>query len=225
MEKETHLVVGHRGEVGAAVWLLLRKKFIVEGLDHKVNFEPEGKFNFIHICIPYGDSFIQSYNKVRERYLSPNGIIIIHSTVPVGTSSSLGAVHSPIRGLHPNLLGGLRTFTKFFGGARSIEAAVPFEELNLHVHCHSDARTTEALKLWSTEQYKRDIETQKEIHAYCEKHNLPFDIVYSAANDTYNKGYAALEKPHFRRPILVHQQGPIGGHCVLPNHELLKKSL
>src|SRR5690606_40778498 len=49
-----------------------------------------------------------------QRYAAEHGaeLVVVHSTVPVGTCDANGWVHSPVRGRHPNLVGGLRKFVK-----------------------------------------------------------------------------------------------------------------
>lgn len=84
-----------------------------------------------------------------------------------------------------------------------------------------DARITEALKLWDTAQLGVSVLLEKEIHRWCEAHNVPFEWVYSHANETYNTGYRLNGKKHYQRPILEHRPGPIGGHCVMRNAMLL----
>jgi hypothetical protein len=227
---KSHLVIGCKGQVGSAVMELLSGKFQVVGVDLDTP-APVGDFDVLHICIPfYGqpdslegsrESFTHTVRGYQRRNGFDNALVIIHSTVPLGTSAKLGAVHSPVRGVHPNLLEGLRTFVKYFGGPRAEEAAGYFAECGLVCRTVKSARDTEALKLWDTTQYGLNIILEKSIHSYCEEHGLDFDTVYTDANRTYNQGFYALGKPEYSKYILEHVDGPIGGHCVLPNCELL----
>jgi UDP-N-acetyl-D-mannosaminuronate dehydrogenase len=130
-------------------------------------------------------------------------------------------VHSPIRGVHPHLAKGIKTFVKYFGGKKAKEAAKVFERLGVKTKVFKDARTTEAIKLWDTSQYGRLIMLEKEIHQWCKENKIDFDAVYTQANKDYNTGYVALGRPEVVRPYLKHMPGPIGGHCVTPNSKLL----
>ena len=65
------------------------------------------------------------------------------------------------------------------------------------------------------------ITLQKEIHDYCKKNKVDFDIIYTLGNSTYNDGYRKLGRPEVARPYLKHMDGPIGGHCVIPNAHLI----
>lgn len=215
------LVIG-LGEVGKALFEVLEGA--VCGID-KDDVYQDVRFDVIHVCIPYSPKFHQTVKDYVHDYLAPDGLVIIHSTVPVGESRSHGAVHSPIRGVHPRLAQGIRTFVKFFGGSRAGEAAEIFQRLGIECRTTSKSETTEALKLWDTTYYGWCIVFEKAVKAYCEKHALDFDVVYRQANLTYNNGYAWLGRCDVWRPVLNHVDGPIGGHCVIPNARLLGGSI
>ena len=122
------LIVGY-GEVGRGLAEVLKQKGKVwildpnKSLKHNNNWPK--KFYAIHICIPFSNSFSQAVRGIKKKY--GYEILIIHSTVPVGTSDKLGAVHSPIRGDHPNLAKGIKTFVKYVGGKNSQAAAKLFK--------------------------------------------------------------------------------------------------
>lgn len=209
-----HLIVGY-GEVGKALHEVLDEALYVDPI---LGCTWDGSFvDVVHISIPYSDKF----NEIVEDYKTFGNLVIVHSSVPVETCDSLGVVHSPIRGVHPYLAEGIRTFVKYFGGERATEAALIFAKLGLNVKIFDKARTTEALKLWDTTQYGRLIMMEKEIHQWCLDHNIDFDSIYTEANRDYNEGYTKLGMQHVVRPYLKHMEGPIGGHCVMPNTKLL----
>ena len=83
------------------------------------------------------------------------------------------------------------------------------------------SENTESQKLWETTQYGWFIILEKEIYKWCQKNNLDFDIIYNQANKTYNEGYSKLGMKNVIRPILKQANGKIGGHCIIPNCELL----
>lgn len=116
---------------------------------------------------------------------------------------------------------GIRTFTKFFGGERAEEAADIFRKLGIKCTTTPRAQDTEALKLWDTTYYGWNIVFEKAVKEYCDDHGLDFDIVYTQANRSYNRGYSTLGMMNVQRPVLEHRPGPIGGHCVIPNAEIL----
>jgi nucleoside-diphosphate-sugar epimerase len=215
----TQLVIGSKGQVGSALIEVLSEKYEVSGID--INESIPHQFDVLHICIPYNDRFDSATATYIEQYLAPDGLVIIHSTVPLGTSAKFNAVHSPIRGVHPNLAGGIRTFTKFFGGPRAAEAAWIFAQLGIEAVTSPRAEDTEAMKLWDTTYYGWNIVFEKAVKAYCDKHGLDFRVVYTWANEGYNEGYAKLGMSNVQRPVLKDYPGKIGGHCVIPNARLL----
>lgn len=210
-----HLVIG-AGEVGQAIANFLECD-TYDTDPHKTTsaFQPE--YKYLHICYPYSDNFEKSVMAYSERY-RPR-LIIIHSTVPIGTSRKLNAVHSPVKGVHPQLVKGLQTFVKYFGGDKAHEAAALFPGLT--TECYEKQETTEAIKLWETTQYGFFIILEKAIYEFCRKNGLDFDEVYTIPNIDYNLGYTKLGRTEVVRPFLKHIPGKIGGHCVIPNARLL----
>lgn len=215
-----NLVIG-AGEVGTAIAGLLR----TTGLDVAlvdVDHHPLGPGSMLHVAFPWSDRFVEAVEEYQAMH--EPALTVIHSTVPVGTSARLGAVYSPVRGRHPHLLESLRTFPKFFAGARAREAAVPFELAGTPIRLLSDPAEAEAGKLFELAQFGLQVAVEKHVHAWCSARGLDPDVVYSQFASTYNAGYRALGEPQFVRPVLEHVEGPIGGHCVVPGSALLEES-
>lgn len=220
----THLVIGCKGQIGSALHTVLSEHYQnTDGIDLGV-VSNRRCFDVIHICIPYTEEFNLFVRDYVGKYGCTDTLVIIHSTVPVGTSRKHRAVHSPMRGVHPNLVQGIKTFTKFFGGPKALEARQLFSFMGIDTVATSNSDNTEALKLWDTTYYGWNLVFEKDIHAYCEKHGLDYDLVYTLANRTYNDGYRELGMGEVVRPVFKHVDGPIGGHCVLPNATLLTDS-
>jgi hypothetical protein len=221
-----HLVAG-LGEVGTAMFEVLSTEYDVDGVDpgRGINGCSAGA-KVLHVCFGHHDKFVDAVQMLQARF-KPE-LTIVHSTVPVGTTAKIpDAVHSPIRGVHPNLAAGIRLFPKHFGGPRAKEAAAFFRDLGIDFRTYDDSRITEALKLWDTTQYGWMIILEKEMHAWCEeifgeKALEVMDRIYRQANAEYNEVYRDLGRPEVARPMLKHQPGPIGGHCVMPNADLLE---
>src|SRR5690606_41264469 len=101
-----HLVIG-AGEVGTALHTVLNTRDVCEIRD----VDPiDYRADVIHIAFPWSDAFVEHV----QRYAAEHGaeLVVVHSTVPVGTCDANGWVHSPVRGRHTNLVGGLRKFVK-----------------------------------------------------------------------------------------------------------------
>lgn len=207
-----NLVIG-LGQIGSAIRSILK----CDGID--LGNHTKKHYDVIHICIPYSKTFVKSVRKYQKLF-TPK-ITVIHSTVPVGTSDKLGAVYSPCRGKHPNLEKGIRTFEKLFAGKQAKKASHIFLSKGIKVKIHKDTKTAEAFKLWDTTQYGFNIILEKEIHKYCTKNKLDFDVIYTWGNETYNKGYKKLGHPEYTKYVLKHVDGKLGGHCVVQNTPLL----
>jgi UDP-N-acetyl-D-mannosaminuronate dehydrogenase len=232
MSKEKVLVVG-LGEVGYALYELLKEsgEFDVYGFDldvkrlRKITGEtmlPE-KVHVMHICYPckQQEEFIQTtlrYIKSFEPKLT-----IINSTVPPGTTQEIytrsqkPVVHSPIRGMHKSLemmKNDIRFWKKYIGGTTtsSAEAAKDhFEKLGLKVKILKSSIETELAKLFETTYRAFMIACFQEMHRISRHYNADFDQVVDMLEDIHR---LRLNKP-------LHYPGVIGGHCLIPNTELL----
>lgn len=221
MTHAAQLIIG-MGEVGRGLHAVLPEAHTLDLYSDSDTASVVDRADVLHICFPYSKDFVL-WVKAYAKQFKPS-LIVIHSTVKIGTTEKIpNAVHSPIRGKHPDLAEGIRTFVKYFGGARAEEAADLFPDLRCV--CWGDARLTEALKLWDTTQYGWMIALEKEMYRWCGEHfAAPAEAmaaIYGDANLSYNEGYGLLGNPRVQRPALKHAFGPIGGHCVMPNLDLL----
>lgn len=218
-KNKKHLIIG-QGEVGQSLFNVLSPHYSYVAMHDKDQSFAQ-KFGVMHICYPFVNHFIWITKEYIKQY-NPK-LVIIHSTVPVGITRKISsiAVHSPIRGTHPNLEDGIKTFVKYFGGKKAEEASKIFSDIGVPTQCLERPETTEAIKLWDTLQYGVMIMLEKEIHRYCKRKRVEFGFVYTDANETYNEGYKKLGVPEVLRPILRHVKGGIGGHCIIPNAKLL----
>lgn len=212
-----HLVIG-AGEVGTAVHAVLSDARPVAIRD----VEPAGDIGPVDVletCIPWSPAFVDQVRAYQAEYGAE--LVVVHSTVPVGTCDAEGWVHSPVRGRHPNLVPGLRAFTKHFGGREAARAAEAWADAGVITDVHPRAAELEAGKVWELVQFGVQVRTEQAIHAWCEQRGLDPDVVYRQMAETYNAGYQQLGERCFVRPVLDHVPGPIGGHCVVPMSHLL----
>lgn len=226
-----HLVLGY-GEIGHAIaaYLLEDSTCSIEVYDKNMGYDyiASGSVDVLHVCIPYSEKFHEIVMWYKNMALKASGIVIVHGTVDVGTCRKLGAVYSPCRGVHPNILQGLKTFVKFFAGDQAVDAAEIFANLgcNVRVHTgHTAIEDLEALKLWDTTQYGWQIILMHLMKSWCDEKGLNFSMIYTEANKTYNEGYVKLGRPEVVRPYLKFVPGPIGGHCVIPNCKILNDAV
>lgn len=187
----------------------------------------------LNVSIPYNDSFdfVSVVKEVIES--SKANLTIVHSTVAVGTIRKLKElvpqvkiVHSPCRGVHPNLYEGILTFPKFVGSPSKEDTQEAISHLNSlsikTIEC-DNSETTELAKLLDTSYYGICIAYHGEAQKACEKFGANFEQVMTTYNRTYNEGYTMLGKANVVRPVLTAPVGGIGGHCVVENAELLSK--
>ena len=213
-----HLVIG-KGEVGSAIANI----FNCPAMD--LEDAPElYTADILHICYGWDDDFIVETQQYIE-YFNPKAVVI-HSSVPIGTTRNFPlAVHSPVRGVHPHLEQGIRTFVKYVGYtnyAIAIVVAEEFDKVYIRYRLVENPENTEAGKLLSTTYYGWNIMFEKYVHKFCEENDLDFNVVYKDFTETYNLGYTELDMEHVVRPVLKHMEGKINGHCILQNCELLE---
>lgn len=214
-------IIAGYGEVGKALAKVL-EQYKPELIDPEMGlFSTAITCDILHITFPFSDKFIEQVEEYKLQH-TPK-YVVVHSTVPIGTCEELNAIHSPIRGLHPNLEGGIRTFIKFIGGEHASEVANYFRKAGLRVMLFDKSATTEAMKLYDTEYYRACIEFAHRVKKLCDEQDLNFHEVYTLANTSYNEGYTQLGYPEYVRPVLQPIMAPIGGHCVLPNAQLIKQ--
>jgi UDP-N-acetyl-D-mannosaminuronate dehydrogenase len=222
-------IMGH-GEIGKAVEQVYFKQSSVVPLIRDLN-RNDGLHNLdvLNICIPYTEEFVR--HTVAQITESAPQLTIIHSTVKPGTTALIkdvteaAVVHSPVRGVHPNLYEGLMTFKKFIG-AESMEdaekASQHLDMLRIKTQGCFSARTTEFGKLFSTTYYGLLIAWHGEMKEMCDKHGVNFEEAVTDFNNSYNTGYQKLNQLNVVRPTLYPPGSKIGGHCILQNLEILK---
>jgi hypothetical protein len=176
--------------------------------------------DYLHVAIPFDGAF--SYEVESWRLLLTPDVIIVHSTVPIGTCAALCAVHSPVVGIHPFLVRSLYTFVKWFGGYAhgAVKATDHFRRAGLRVHMTEKSETTEVLKLMDTLLYGMCLEFTREVERECMEAGVSFEA-WSLYTAMYNEGYIRMGRGEFVRPNLVPPVGKLGGHCILPNAHLL----
>mgnify|MGYP003127356317 FL=1 len=225
-------IVGH-GQVGQAVaklysetdttktWFSFDKILIYD--PYQGMLDDISDVDILNVCIPYTKDFVS----IVKDLPTPNWYTVIHSTVPVGTTEKFGHkfLHSPVRGVHPNLYEGLKTFVQFIGGDEQLAEAYSghLKTLGVETHICKDAKTTELSKLADTTYYGLCIAFTSDMKKLCDEYDLDFMEVMTKYNNTYNEGYKKLGKPNVVRPVL-YPTDKIGGHCVIPNAKLLPRT-
>lgn len=229
------LIIGC-GEVGSALLQIEEEhnnRCVVLEKDTKPTLGMlDTNFDVCHINIPYTHDFENVIMSYMEMFKTPPNLVVINSTVPVGTTRNVAAstdlcvVHSPICGVHPNLYDGIKTFVKFVGGPTDVATLVAehFNSIGIQTYYCGKYENSELAKLLSTTYYNWCIQFARLANDVCNKTETDFDKVYSAFNKEYNSGYTTLGKRNVVRPILYPPKVEIGGHCIVPNTYLLPPS-
>jgi hypothetical protein len=221
------------GEVGRAVERLISDSHKFPGWYIEDPLIPKQELPYdldiIHICFPYSDNFISNVLKI---VTNPKCLTIIHSTIPIGTTQRIGeligpTVHVPVRGTHPNLAEYMKNFVAFVGYDNEMAGMLAqgyLSRLGLKCELVKGSNNTEAGKLLDTLYYGMCIEFHRLINKVCDKFDLDEFVVGTRFNQTYNEGYKLI-KPNVIRPVLTSPKGKIGGHCILPNTEILDEQI
>ncbi|MBT4935419.1 Gfo/Idh/MocA family oxidoreductase [Candidatus Woesearchaeota archaeon] len=220
------LIVGF-GEIGKSMYNVIdeTKKFTL----FKKDVEPlelHQEIDVMHVCVPFFDNFVDIVSEYINQY-KPK-LTIINSTVQPGITNQIFAktnaliVHSPVRGRHPNLEGGIKRFIKFIGptteeaGKRAKEH---FDECNVTSEVLTSATNTELGKLLSTTYYAANIAFHQEMNRICGHFGAEFTESVTRFNET-----CTMDIDHkIPRPVMF--PGVIGGHCLMPNIEILRKNV
>jgi UDP-N-acetyl-D-mannosaminuronate dehydrogenase len=217
-ENKKVVVVG-LGEVGKPLFELLSERHDVVGVDISPPVEPVKRPAVLHICYPFE---IRDFVGETVRYIElfEPELTVINSTVGVGTTravaqrSDTAVVHSPVRGKHVRMLDELRSYKKFVGAmdpAVGERAAGHFRSLGLKTKVLSSPEATELAKLTETTYFGLMIAWAQELERYCDQSGADYEEIISF-----------YEEIKFFPPV-KYFPGVIGGHCVIPNIEILSK--
>ena len=234
MAKESVLILG-LGEIGHTLFAFFKDAkdiFDVYGLDlNQAKMRELGqnrkefpsKIDTLHICLPCSNE--QNFADIAIDYINefkPH-LTIINSTVPPGTSVKIAqrckclVAHSPSRGVHKSaehMKWEMRRWTKYVGGANSEAGKVArshFEKIGLKVKILKSSTETELAKLFETTYRAWMIACFQEMHRISRAFGVDFDETVDFLEDTH--------RLRFDRPIMF--PSVIGGHCLVPNTELL----
>jgi len=225
----TDIILG-MGEVGETLFdLLVDRKFDCIGIDlddSKCKNYTENEIienpQYLHVCLPgelekFTDIVIEWINKIKNIQ-----VVVIHSTIKPGTTktiqerSSIPILFSPVRGVHRRFLDDIKKYTKFisFDGTKiNSKIKKDLENRFKKVDWMSTTKTAELAKiLVDTTYYGWLINYAQITKMICEKENVDFDEMWKFADEIHeNLG---------NRPKMF--PGIIGGHCVIPNLNLVK---
>jgi len=225
------------GEIGNPIYKLLSKNHVTIGYDLDKSLMNQKKFDkyqkydteFLHICIPFSKNFVKSSIELIKKF-SPCGVVIHstispHTTEKLQTKTKIPIIYSATRGVHSRMLKDLQRYTKFF----SIEKNAPkknwavsnfsklMKKCGVKTKQISSPITLELSKIVvDTSYYGWLINYSQMSNVIAKKYGVDYDEMWSFSDQ--------IHKFLGNRPKLF--PGFIGGHCVIPNLELINdKSL
>ena len=218
MRRSNKVVVAGLGEIGKPLFELVSKHHDAIGVDISP-VERVEQADVLHVCYPFR---IKDFIGETARYINlfrPT-LTVVNSTVAIGTTRSIAertgaaVVNSPVRGKHVRMLDDLRMYTKFIGALNPTageQATKHFESVGLRTKILSSPEATELAKLTETTYFGLMIAWAQEVERYCDQSGVKYDDVVSF-----------YEEIKFF-PAVKYFPGIIGGHCVMPNIEILSE--
>ena len=220
------------GEIGMPILQILSKKLPTVGNDINEELIDKKKFDkyasyetsFLNICIPFNEKFPENvmvlYNKFKPKYL------VIHSTISPYTTQKLQkklpipVIYSATRGVHKRMLYDLKRYTKFFAvedNAPNANLAVRnyvriMKKCGIKTKRMSSPITLELAKIIVDTSYYGWLITYAQISKMiASKVKVDYDEMWQFSDE--------IHKYLGNRPKMF--PGFIGGHCVIPNLELI----
>ena len=230
------LVVGI-GEIGKPILKLLSKNNTIIGFDLNPDLVDQKKIerykklqtSFLHIAIPVTDKFVNNVLKLNKKF-KPE-CIVIHSTINPGTTKtlqkklSIPVIYSATRGVHKRMIHDLKRYTKFFAistnAPRHTWASSRFtklmKECGIKTKKMSKPETLELAKIICDTSYLGWLVNYAQLsNIIAIKHGVDYDEMWSFSDE--------IHRFLGNRPKMF--PGFIGGHCVIPNIDLIdNKSL
>ncbi len=225
------VVVG-LGEIGLPITKLISKSITTVGFDideKLVNLKRLKKYKFVptdllHICIPYNKGFENSVIDLVEMF-DPKAVVI-HSTVkPYSTEKlqkklTIPVLYSATRGVHKRMIKDLKRYTKFYSvyhrAPKSQWASKTYEnrmkKAGIKTKKMSTPLVLEFAKIIVDTSYYGWLITYAQVSNIIAKRNkIDYDEMWSFAEE--------IHKFLRNRPKMF--PGLIGGHCIIPNLDLI----
>jgi len=226
-------VVAGLGEIGYPILKFLSKKQITVGYDVDERLMNKSKFkkfqetqtSFLHIAIPVTSKFepniLQLYKKFKPE------CIVMHSTIGPGTTEKIQEkldvplIYSATRGVHKRMLKDINRYTKFFAISKNAPkkqwATKAFsrkmKNCGVKTKQMSKPETLELAKIVCDTSYLGWLVNFAQIsNVISKQYNVDYDEMWTFSEE--------IHKFLGNRPKMY--PGIIGGHCVIPNLQLLR---
>jgi len=225
-------VVAGIGEIGKPILKLLAKDNVVVGFDLNPDLMDKRKFeryqklktSFLHIAIPVTGKFTNNILNLYKKF-QPE-CIVIHSTIKPGTTEKLQeklpipVIYSATRGIHKRMAYDLKRYTKFFvisanaprGKWASSKYVQSMKRCGIKTKKMSKPETLELAKIICDTSYLGWLVNYAQLsNKIAIEYGINYDEMWSFS-DEIHKFLGNRPKMH---------PGYIGGHCVIPNLNLI----
>ncbi|HVN29806.1 MAG TPA: hypothetical protein VMT64_15025 [Candidatus Binataceae bacterium] len=217
MSTSTKTLVVGLGEVGGALAEVLERTgpVLKHDIERREFNEPVG---VMHLCFPFTSR--AQFEPLAVEYIRrfKPALTIINSTVLPGTTRAImqktasAVVYSPVRGKHVKMAQDLLHYRKFVAATEdqwAERAALHFQEHGMKTHKIGKPETLEIAKLAETTYFGVIIAWAQELNRYVER-----------VGGDYEEAIEFFDEIAFL-PRQRYFPGFIGGHCVIPNINLL----
>jgi UDP-glucose 6-dehydrogenase len=214
------------GEIGRPLYELLNavyKTLPIDPIHYPGNTDIQVSTGFLHVCVPGN---LDNFDDLVLGYINTYkpSVVFIHSTVVPGTTNRLKektntiVVNSPVHGKHKDsqMKSDMLRYTKYIGSPVILNKETIILIVNhLKNAGFSDVKflensySTEWLKVLSTTYFGLVIAWAQEVERICDE----FGLNYNDVTDFF-KHQEDITPPHYA--------GIIGGHCILPNIEIIR---
>jgi UDP-N-acetyl-D-mannosaminuronate dehydrogenase len=225
-------IVAGLGEIGLPILKIISKKEIVIGYDIDKKLMNEKKFkklenlntSFLHVAIPVTKKF--DFNIISLNKNFKPECIVIHSTIPPGTIDRLQKkikiplIYSATRGIHKRMLTDIKRYTKFFVISKDAPQRMwaiktfskKMKSYGIKTKQMSKPKTLELAKILCDTSYLGWLINYSQItNVIAKNHDVNYDEMWTFSDE--------IHEILGNRPKMY--PGFIGGHCVIPNLELI----
>ena len=225
-------VVAGLGEIGYPILKLLSKKQTTVGYDidkkstNKLKFKTlqDTQTSFLHIAIPVTTKFDSNILELNKKF-KPE-CIVIHSTISLGTTEriqkklSIPLIYSATRGVHKRMLKDIKRYMKFFAISKNAPKkqwaiktfSRKMKNCGVKTRQMSTPETLELGKILCDTSYLGWLINYAQLtNMIAIQYNVNYDEMWTFADE--------IHKFLGNRPKMY--PGFIGGHCVIPNLDLM----
>jgi len=226
-------IVAGLGEIGLPILKLITKNENVVGYDLNKKLMDEKKFmkfecvqtRFLHITIPVNKNFNSNVIHLYKKF-QPE-CIVIHSTISPGTTEviqkklNIPLIFSATRGVHKRMIRDLQRYTKFFAISKNApkkdwavyQYRKTMKKCGIKTHQMSKPETLELAKILCDTSYLGWLINYAQLtNTIALEHNVDYDEMWKFSDE--------IHEILGNRPKMF--PGFIGGHCVIPNLDLIQ---